>query len=380
MRLLDDARARLRQARGARPGLDHAFRAYDRHSEVLGGQIAAAISYFGFLAFFPVLALAFSVVGYVSTIYPQARDNITAAIEGAFPSLIGAGPGQLNIDQVVSAKAGAGVIGLIGLLIAGLGWLDALRDGVRRVFGTSKEPLSFVRKKLTDLAVLLGLGLALVVSLAVSSLAVTATTAVLDTVGLKGSVAATLFLKVLAVLLALAVDVLVFGVLLSRLPGGHASFRQVRSGALFAAIGFEILKLVGAFLIARTTNNPIYATFGVVIGLLVWINFVSRLLIYAAAWTATEAYSLEPGGLGSDGAGRSTGIAASTEPMTVVAPKDYEPVRVGATASSTAASSAASGTEPGGGRTFTVRGIVIGAALGAGLADLVSRRTRRDPA
>jgi membrane protein len=75
--------------------------------------------------------------------------------------------------------------------------------------------------------------------------------------------------------------------LLSRLSGAHQSWRQVRSAAVLGALGFELLKVAGAFLIVRTTQNPVYAAFGVVAGLLIWINLVSQLLMYVAAWGAT---------------------------------------------------------------------------------------------
>lgn len=359
--------ARVRALRARRAWFDHAVRAFDRHSDVLGNHVAAAITYFGFLSFFPLLALAFAVVGYVSVVYPGARDGITSAVQGAFPSLVGTGPGEINIDDVVAAKGAAGLVGLVGLLYAGLGWVDSLRAGLRRVFGTLDEPLSFLRKKMADLLVLLLFGTALLASVVVSSLATSATAYVLGTVGLDDSLVATALLKALAVLLALAVDAVLFAILFSRLSGARLSWHQLRSGALLGAVGFEILKLLGTFLVARTTSNPVYATFGVVVGLLVWINLVSKLLVYAAAWTATQAYSLEPGGIGQPGTGRATPIAAATDPVRAVAPADYEPVPV--TADSGSASP---------GRMRTVRGVVVGAAVGAGLAGVLSRRGSRD--
>ena len=105
MKVLDRVRERLRTARARRPALDHAVRAYDRHSEVRGGQVAGAITYFGFLSFFPLLALAFAAVGYISVFYPDARDSITTAVEQAFPSLVGSGPNQINIDDVVGGQS-----------------------------------------------------------------------------------------------------------------------------------------------------------------------------------------------------------------------------------------------------------------------------------
>jgi hypothetical protein len=38
--------------RHRRPWVDHTVRAYDRNSEVLGGQLAAAVTYYGFLSSF----------------------------------------------------------------------------------------------------------------------------------------------------------------------------------------------------------------------------------------------------------------------------------------------------------------------------------------
>jgi membrane protein len=343
VKVLDAGKARLRRARARRPVVDHAVLAYQRHNEVAGGQVAAAITYYGFLSFFPLLALTFAVVGYLSVIYPDAKDNVTAAVEAAFPGLLGTGTGQINIDDIVNARKGAGLIGILGLLYAGLGWVDALRTGLRRVFGTEHVPLALVRKKTGDAVVLILLGLALLASVGVSTLATDATQYALGHVGLDGSFAASAVLKVVAVLLALVVDTLLLSILFSRLPGADISWHQVRSGARLGAVGFEALKLVGTFLLARTTSNPLYATFGVLVGLLVWINLVSRVLTYAAAWAATQAYLEETA-------------------------DDYEPVPVPVAAPGGASS---------GPRTRTVRGVALGALAGAGIMALIARRSRR---
>ncbi|MDQ1619179.1 MAG: rane protein [Actinomycetota bacterium] len=362
--LLDRVRQRVRALRDRWPSFDHVMRAYDRNSEVQGSQLAAAITYFGFLSFFPLLALAFAVVGFVSEGNPDIQRTVTDAVEQAFPGLVGTGDGQLNIQDVIDAKAGATVIGLLGLLYSGLGWIDALRDALRRVFGTSDAALPLLKKKLVDILVLTSLGVALLASLAVSALATRATQQVLDKVGLGESLVALVVLKVLAVLLALLADTLLFAILLSRLSGAQLPWRQVRSGAVVAAVGFEVLKLFATFLIGRATNNPLYATFGVIVGLLIWINFVSKLLMFAAAWTATQPYSLEPVVAGEDGAGRSTGLAAGTEPVSVVAPADFEPVP-------------AEETEPGPRRRAGWRRAAIGAAAGASVAAALTRRARQ---
>jgi membrane protein len=279
--------ARIRAARKRWRWFDHAARAYTRYNEVQGGQLAAAITYYGFLSFFPLLALAFAVVGYISGAYPGAQDAVTQAVQASFPSLIGPGPGHINIQDVIDAKAGAGIIGLVGLFYAGLGWLDALRAALRRVLGTSDVPLDFVKKKAVDVVVLIALGLALLASLVVTTLATAVTRQVLGGVGVDDKLVAVALLKVVSVVLALLADTMLFSILLSRLSGAHQSWRQVRAAAGLGAVGFELLKVAGAFLIVRTTQNPVYAAFGVIAGLLIWINLVGQLLMYVAAWGAT---------------------------------------------------------------------------------------------
>jgi membrane protein len=357
---------RLRVARSRWPWLDHTVRAYDRNSEVLGNRLAAATTYFGFLSFFPLLALAFALVGYLSDFYPSVQDEVTKAIEEAFPNLIGPEPGQIDLQDVIDAKTSAGIIGLVGLLYAGLGWLDALRDSLRRVYGVEDIKIGWVKKKLVDVLVLALLGLSFLVSLVVSSLATSATTYSLDLVGLEDSAVASVLLKLLSVALALALDVVIFAILLSRLSGARLPWKQVRSGAVLAAVGFEVLKLGATFLLGRTTDNPLYATFGVIVGLLVWIYLNSQLLMFAAAWTATRPYSLEPAPAGDVGAGRSTGLAAATEPVTPVAPADYERVPVAADAAG----------DPSSGSRW--RGALVGAGIGAAVAAVASRRKSRD--
>ena len=369
MSALDKIKDRVRAVRARRPPVDHLVRAYDRNSEVVGGQLAAAVTYYGFLSFFPLLALAFSMIGYVTDIYPSAQDAVTEAVEGAFPSLVGSGEGQINIQQVIDAKAGAGLVGLLGMLYAGLGWLDALRNSLRRVFGTDDVELGLVKKKLVDVLVLAMLGTSLLASLAVSSLATAVTTWTLELIGLGDSLVATVLLRMLAVTLAVAVDVVIFAILLSRLSGARLPWRRVRSGALLGAVGFEVLKLLGTFLVGRTTDNPLYATFGVVVGLLVWINLVCKLVVFAGAWTATESYSLDPAPPGDAGAGRNTPLAAGTEPVAAVAPSDYEAVPV--TRDGVVASPAA-------GRSGRWRDALVGAGLGAAATVMLVRRRFRD--
>jgi membrane protein len=79
---------RLRRRNGQ---LDHVVRAWQRYSGDGGGQLAAAVTYFGFLSFFPLMALAFSVLGFVVALDPSLRTGVEHALEQALPGIIGRG-------------------------------------------------------------------------------------------------------------------------------------------------------------------------------------------------------------------------------------------------------------------------------------------------
>jgi membrane protein len=287
---IDRVKRAVNAVRQRRPGLDHAIRAWQRYQVDGGDRLAAAVTYFGFLAFFPLVALAFSVLGFVLANDPGLRGTITGHLNDTLPGLVGNGPGQINVDKIASAKTDAGVIGLLGLLYAGLGWVDALRQALRTIWHQDIKAGNILVTKLTDVGILVGLGLALFASVLVSVVATTATGTVLGWMGLDGSLTASIVVRLLAVVLAIAADVAVFGWLFTRLPRTRPPGARILQGALLMAVLFEVLKAVGSIYLKGTTSNALYGTFAAVVGLLIWINLVSRLLLFCAAWTITAPY------------------------------------------------------------------------------------------
>ena len=69
--------------------------------------------------------------------------------------------------------------------------------------------------------------------------------------------------------------------------------RAMWSGALLGAVGFEILKQVSGLLIRATQNQPAFQVFGLALILLVWINYFSRVILYAASWAWTHPLARE---------------------------------------------------------------------------------------
>ena len=294
--------------RRRRPFLDHLVRAFGRYQADGGDRLAASVTFFGFLSFFPLLALSFSVLGFVLHGNEGALDTVGREVESFFPGLIG--EGGIDLQSIADSRQAAGLVGLAGLLFAGLGWIDALREAIRAVWHQNVKAGNFLKKKLVDIAILAGLGATLLLSLAVSTGAGAATSFALELVGIEESPVAGALVTVLGIALALLTDVLLVLYLFIRLPRVQTPWRRVLKGALFAAIGFEVLKFVGQFYIARTTANPVYGTVAIAVGLIVWINLVCRFLLFAAAWTVTAPFDSDvaPSGTSSPEQARKAGI------------------------------------------------------------------------
>ncbi len=279
----------VKRMRQRAPWLDHVIRAWSRYQSDSGDRLAASVTYFGFLSFFPLIALAFSVVGFVVDAYPSAQADLVRQINNFLPGL----SNKLDVTTIGHAKVASGIIGLVGLLLAGLGWIDALRQAIRTMWHHNLKTGNFLTKKLIDIGLLAGLGLTMAASVAVTGVSASAMGWFLRAIGLEGSTAANILLRIVGYALAIGVDIALFLFLLTRLPKVATPIRQVFKGAVLGAVGFEILKTLGSLLVKSATHNSVYGAFAVVVGLLIWINYLSRFTLFVAAWTVTAPYDTD---------------------------------------------------------------------------------------
>ncbi|MPY77631.1 MAG: inner membrane protein YhjD [Actinophytocola sp.] len=267
------------------PALDHVLRANDAFNERYGEHYAAAITYFSVLSVIPILMVAFAVIGLVIGRNQLVMNEITRGIDRSVP------PGLNDVvnDIVDTATRSAGGLGLVGLgiaLYAGIGWMSNLRDALTAQWGQEKKQIPIVTKTLKDLAALAGLGLALLVSFALTAVGGGLGRVLLEQAGLEGQ-PWTALLRATTILLSLVANMLVFLWVISRLPREKVAIRAAVKGAAIASIGFVLLQQLATFYLAGVSQKPAFAVFGPVLGLLVFANLVSRFLLFVTAWTAT---------------------------------------------------------------------------------------------
>lgn len=278
---------RIAEVRERRPLVDHVVRMQEHYGEVKAGQQAGAVTYFAFLSFFPVLALAFFVVGQIATVYDGAPRDLTDALNTVVPGLVGTGDNQVQIKDIESAANAVGVVGAIVLLYSGLGWLSAMRDALTVVFELpARLQPNFVLGKLRDLVTLVLIGVILLVSVAVAGLVGGFSENVLSWLHLGAELG--WLVTLLSVVLGFGANVLLFFALFVLLAEPPTPRSSLWSGAFLGAIAFEVLKQVSGLLIKSTQGNPAFQAFGIALIVLVWINYFSRVVLYAAAWAHTS--------------------------------------------------------------------------------------------
>lgn len=268
--------------------VDHVVRALLHYNAVKGNQLAASVTYFAFLSFFPLVALTFAGVGYVVEYVPGADAAVTSALRSILPGLVGGGPDQINVHAIARQRAGVGAVGLVVLVYSGLGWVSALRDSLQAVFQVPAKERNIAVTKLADLLALVVLGVVLLATVTVGTAVTAFTDTLVDVLGMTTTSSVRWALYSAAVVVGVAVNTLLFFAIYQLLPYHGMPARVVWEGALLAGVGFEVLKQLAGLVVGRVIDNPLYGAFAILIALLVWINYTARLVVLGAALVATD--------------------------------------------------------------------------------------------
>ncbi|MFE9901503.1 YihY/virulence factor BrkB family protein [Streptomyces achromogenes] len=294
--------------------ITHAWRCYERLDRVKWARLAAAMTFVSFVALFPLLTVAAAVTA--ATLSPARQKTVEQRIADQFPGL----SEQLDLTSLAQNAGTVGVIAGAALLFTGIGWVGQVRDCLRAVWELPDQGENPVLAKVKDTVILLGLGGALLVTLAASTLASAAVGLVSRQFGLDEHGWGTALLQVAAFVVAVLADFLVLLYVLTLLPGVEPPRRRLLVAALLGAVGFELLKLLLSGYVQGVAAKSLYGAFGVPVALLLWINFTAKLVLFCAAWTATgsketevtEAAEAAEAADVRDGTGGASGPAAAT--------------------------------------------------------------------
>ncbi|WP_078662527.1 YihY/virulence factor BrkB family protein [Streptomyces bicolor] len=265
----------------------HAWRSYERMDRVKWTRLAAAMTFISFIALFPLLTLAAAIAA--ATLSQDQQNKLEDKLADQVPGI----SDQLDIDALVQ---NAGTVGLIAgavLLFTGISWVGSMRECLRAVWELPDEEENPVLRKAKDAGVLVGLGGALLATIAASAVASAMVGWITRQLGIDEGGWGGILLRVAAFLVAVLADFLLLLYVLTLLPGVEPPRRRLMVAALIGAIGFELLKLLLSGYMQGVAAKSMYGAFGVPVALLLWINFTAKLVVFCAAWTATQGKDVE---------------------------------------------------------------------------------------
>ena len=255
-------------------------------------QFAASISYYALFSVFPAAILMAVIFGLVvddddaqSKIVDFLFDNLPVTEEQGRRDL------EKVVDGVTRNPGTLGIIGLATLLYSASALMGAVRNSLAVIWGSERErpPL---RGKALDILLVLGLGVLIALSLAmtiVRGLAVDLSKDVGFTGrALEGALDASGFL------IPFVLSLLAFAVVFRVLPHPRPRLRDVWPGVLLAAIGYELAKRGFALYLENFGNySAVYGSLGAVITFLVFIYIAAMVFLlgaeYAALWPRVRA-------------------------------------------------------------------------------------------
>jgi membrane protein len=276
--MLGRTTAAWQRARRRHGWLDHLARATLRYDEADGGRLAAAVTYYAFFATFALALLSFAAFGFILD-DPAVEQLVERYLAEHLPSL--------DTQLLRAARGTVGMIALLGLPVTGWFWADAMRSSIRKVWGLPEYPGTLVVRLLIDLLVLAGLGVLLVVSVSTAFTTVAVADRLIDPGGV-GVAQSRWLLAAVGFAVGIGVDTLLSTAVLTGLPRLRMPLRRVVGPALLVAAGLELLKTVGRIYVQQVEANPTYQVVAGTVGLLVSLNIVNQLILFAAALTATS--------------------------------------------------------------------------------------------
>ena len=262
------------------------------YGEKRGPLLAAGLAFQAIFAVFAGLWVGFAIAGLVLVSNFGLRESLIEVLAQTVPGLIATDSGEGVIDPDALLSAGVftwtGAVALIGLLFSALGWLAGARDAVRTILDLPGSRMNPFLLKLKDFGLAVGFGALLALSSVLAVLGTVALEAALDGIGVRDTTLNSVLGRVVTLGIMFALDAVVLGMLYRVLAGVKVPFRHLRQGALLGALARGVLKALGTSLLGGASNNPLLASFAVLLGLLIWFNFVCQVILIAASWIAVS--------------------------------------------------------------------------------------------
>jgi len=260
------------------PGVRFIAAVVKKFSDDQGAQLAALLSYYGFVSLFPLLLVFVTILGFVLQNDPSAQQKILNGTLGQFPLI----SDQLKLQSIKGSTV-ALVVGVVGALLAGMGFTGVSQMAFNRIWSVPfKHRPDFLRTRMRGLMLLAILGTISIISTVAAGFVGTSNHA-------ASAVAA-------GVVVSMVANLALFMAAFKLLTAKDLSWRTLLPGVVTASILWELLHILGGYYINHTLKRtgPLYGTFALVLGLLAWLYLGGQLTIFSAEINAVKDRRLWP--------------------------------------------------------------------------------------
>src|SRR3954469_4051240 len=237
------------------------------------GNLVALLTYYAFLATFPLLLALTAVLGVALRKYPELHEKLVNSAFAEFP-IVGA---EIHQQLGVEKFSGTGLAltaGVVVALLGGRGFAHAMQNTLNTVWAVPKtDRPGLAPRYLRTFTVLLLLGLIVVVTGAASTAAAATTS-----VGLGGLPA-----RLVSFAVGTVLGVGFFLALFRVAAAAQVPTRCLLLSAVVSAVGWQLLLIVAGYVVSHQLRHAhaVAGLFGVVLGLLAWLALQATVLVYA---------------------------------------------------------------------------------------------------
>lgn len=265
--------------------LKDTFKSWQAHK---AERLGAALAYYTIFSLAPLLII---LIGITALAFGQenAQQQLIAQVQG----LLGADGAAFVLALLGSARrsgsgGAAALVGLGTLLLGALGLFLQLQTALNDIWDVKPDPKrgirGAVRDRLVSLAIMLGVGFLLLLSLLISTVLATAGSYFAGLLPVPSAA-----LEAVNFALSFIFSTLLFAMLFKFLPDCKVDWGDVWHGAVLTSLLFTLGKYVIAFYLGVTSVGSVYGTAGSLVALLVWVYYSAQLILFGAEFTQVYA-------------------------------------------------------------------------------------------
>ncbi|MEO8378113.1 MAG: YihY/virulence factor BrkB family protein [Acidobacteriota bacterium] len=250
-------------------------------------RLGAALAYYTIFSIGPLLLIAVAMAGIFF-----GREAAQGQLAGELGKVFGSEMAkslQEMIQAAAKPKSGriATIVGVVTLMLGASGVFGQLKDSLNTIWNVEPKKgsgiKSFVMQRFLSMAMVLGIGFLLLITLVVDTVISAAGTYLGRLVGGEA------VMQIIQLVVSFAVATVLFAAIFRILPDLKIAWRDVWLGALFTSLLFVLGKWGLAVYLGKAAPGSAYGAAGSLVILLIWVYWSAQIMLLGAEFTQVYA-------------------------------------------------------------------------------------------